>query len=121
MHSLEAVRAYATALPRPFTLPGGQLGGHGKGRDPFRGQRVHPAERRHRAGHTRGDQEPQQLPRHGTRRGFRDPAPDRLANKGQPVVQETLGWDDAKGATFTQRSKEDATIPLLPEPDLPPL
>ncbi|MBI3158285.1 MAG: Asp-tRNA(Asn)/Glu-tRNA(Gln) amidotransferase subunit GatB [Chloroflexi bacterium] len=43
-------------------------------------------------------------------------------DSGQPVVQQTLGWDDARGITLPQRSKEDAEdYRYFPEPDLPPL
>ena len=38
MHSLEAVRAYATGTARHSALPGGQFRRHGKRRDPLRGQ-----------------------------------------------------------------------------------
>ena len=46
----------------------------------------------------------------------------KILEAGGKIEQETLGWNEARGETYSQRSKEDAhDYRYFPEPDLPPL
>ncbi|MFA6158919.1 MAG: Asp-tRNA(Asn)/Glu-tRNA(Gln) amidotransferase subunit GatB [Candidatus Paceibacterota bacterium] len=46
----------------------------------------------------------------------------KMLEAGEKIVQETRGWDDTTGKTFSQRKKEDShDYRYFPDPDLPKL
>ena len=122
MHSLEEVRAYATALRALLRALGVNSGDMEKGVIRFEanvslrlpgveelGTRVEIKNLNSFRAMERAIQ--YQLERQAA-----------VLDAGGRVSQETLGWDEAAGATYSQRSKEEAhDYRYFPEPDLPPL
>jgi aspartyl-tRNA(Asn)/glutamyl-tRNA(Gln) amidotransferase subunit B len=54
--------------------------------------------------------------------GFEVERQAKALDAGDPLVQETRGWDDTRGLTYTMRLKEySEDYRYFPEPDLPPL
>ena len=46
----------------------------------------------------------------------------KLHEQGEPVIQQTMGWDENRQVTVPQRGKEEEDdYRYFPEPDLPPL
>jgi aspartyl-tRNA(Asn)/glutamyl-tRNA(Gln) amidotransferase subunit B len=54
--------------------------------------------------------------------GFEIERQSRALDTGEPLVQETRGWDDDRGVTYRMRVKETSDdYRYFPDPDLPPL
>jgi aspartyl-tRNA(Asn)/glutamyl-tRNA(Gln) amidotransferase subunit B len=122
MHSLEAVRAYATTLRALLRYLGVNSGDMEKGVIRFEAN---------------VSVRPEGIVTLGTRveiknlnsfralersMAYEIQRQTELIRKGGTVSQETLGWDEASGVTYSQRSKEEAhDYRYFPEPDLPPL
>jgi aspartyl-tRNA(Asn)/glutamyl-tRNA(Gln) amidotransferase subunit B len=122
MHSLEAVRAYATTLRALLRYLGVNSGDMEKGVIRFEAN---------------VSVRPEGVATLGTRveiknlnsfralersMAYEIQRQTELIRKGGTVSQETLGWDEASGVTYSQRSKEEAhDYRYFPEPDLPPL
>jgi len=54
--------------------------------------------------------------------GFEIERQTRALDSGEPLVQETRGWDDDRGVTYRMRVKETSDdYRYFPDPDLPPL
>jgi aspartyl-tRNA(Asn)/glutamyl-tRNA(Gln) amidotransferase subunit B len=122
LHSAEEVRAYATALRSLLRYLGVNTGDMQKGV-----MRIEPNVSVRPAGSAE----------YGTRTEIKNLNSFRalersvdyeiqrqsdLLRRGLPVEQQTLGWDDVRGVTLPQRSKEEAhDYRYFPEPDLPPL
>jgi aspartyl-tRNA(Asn)/glutamyl-tRNA(Gln) amidotransferase subunit B len=54
--------------------------------------------------------------------GFEIERQARALDAGEALVQETRGWDDDRGLTYSMRLKEESEdYRYFPEPDLPPL
>jgi aspartyl-tRNA(Asn)/glutamyl-tRNA(Gln) amidotransferase subunit B len=122
MHSIEAVRAYAAALRALLRYLGVNSGDMEKGVIRFEAN-VSVRQRGSQALGTRVEIKNLNSFRALERAvGYEIDRQSRLVRSGKPVAQETLGWDEANGQTFSQRSKEEAhDYRYFPEPDLPPL
>ena len=122
MHSVDEVRAYATKLLETLVYLGVNSGSLEKGMVRFEANiSVRPA----------GTNELN--PRHEIKnlnslraltRGVAYEIESQIATieAGGTIVQQTMGWNEDRGVTVPQRSKEEAhDYRYFPEPDLPPL
>jgi len=122
MHSLEAVRAYATGLRGILRALGVNSGDMEKGVIRFEANVSLLPEGASELG-TRVEIKNLNSFRAMERAiAFELERQASVLDSGGMVEQETLGWDEAAGSTYSQRSKEEAhDYRYFPEPDLPPL
>ena len=122
MHSVEEAVAYATALRQMLRYLGVNSGDMEKGVIRFEANvsvRPKGSERLGTRTEIKNLNSFRALERAVTREIERQIA---LMERGEKVVQQTLGWDEANQRLFAQRSKEEAhDYRYFPEPDLPPL
>lgn len=122
MHSLEAVRAYATGLRGILRALGVNSGDMEKGVIRFEANVSLLPEGASELG-TRVEIKNLNSFRAMERAiAFELDRQAAVLDSGGMIDQETLGWDEAAGCTYSQRSKEEAhDYRYFPEPDLPPL
>jgi aspartyl-tRNA(Asn)/glutamyl-tRNA(Gln) amidotransferase subunit B len=122
LHSLEAIRAYATGLRAILRYVGVNSGDMEKGVIRFEANvsiRLRGSKELGKRVEIKNLNSFRAMERAVA---FEFERQSKLLAAGRDVEQETLGWDDAAGKTFSQRSKEDAhDYRYFPEPDLPPL
>lgn len=123
MHSAEDVRQYATTLRQILRYTGVSSGDMEKG-----ALRIEPNISLRARGTTElSDTRVEVKNLNSIRSLFRSieyeiERQERILRAGGRVSQETMGWDEARGVTVPQRSKEEAhDYRYFPEPDLPRL
>ncbi len=97
--------------------------GAGERPDAGGGERLAAARRDGGLRDPRRGQEHELVPLRGAgHRASRSSARRGRCDAGEPLVQETRGWDDDRGVTYRMRVKESSDdYRYFPEPDLPPL
>ncbi|HQE93633.1 MAG TPA: Asp-tRNA(Asn)/Glu-tRNA(Gln) amidotransferase subunit GatB [Anaerolineae bacterium] len=122
LHTVEAVQAYATTLRDMLVYLGVNAGDMEKGEMRFEANvSLHPAGATMLGTRT-------EIKNLNSFRALAASVAYEIARQkavlagGGTVVQQTLGWDETAGKTYSQRSKEEAhDYRYFPEPDIPPL
>ena len=122
LHSVEEVRAYAEALRALLRRVGASSGDMEKGAIRFEAN----VSLRQQGSTELGTRV--EIKNLNSFRAMENAIREQITNQtaileaGGQVTQETLGWDESSGTTFSQRGKEEAhDYRYFPEPDLPPL